>query len=127
MIAEAVIVATVVDSVEVMQVTLKSAVKVADVAAMMFNLNKQSAQHATIAHLELNEVKNQFALSAVSHRQSQSTMTGQRVHLVQNVQSAQHATIAQFVQNLALAQNAPFAPIVIQRQNDLKNQIVQQR
>ena len=132
----------------------KSAVKVVDVAVMMFNLNKQSARHATIVHLELNEVKNQFVLSAVSHRQSQSTMTGQRVQLVQNgqrvllAQSVQHATIAQFaqivqreipaqivqsvpiaqfVQNLALGQNAPFAPIVIQRQNDLKNQIVQQR
>jgi filamentous hemagglutinin family protein len=97
MIAEAVIVATVVDSVEAMQVTLKSAVKVADVAAMMFNQN---------------ELKNQFALSAVSHRQSQSTMTGQ---LETN---AQHQL---------LVQNALFVLIVIQRQNDLKNQIVQQR
>jgi filamentous hemagglutinin family protein len=118
MIAEAVIVATVVDSVEAMQVTLKSAVKVADVAAMMFNQN---------------ELKNQFALSAVSHRQSQSTMTGQletnvqHQLLAQNAQSVQFVTTGQLETNVQHATIAQFAPIDIQRQNDLKNQTVQQR
>jgi hypothetical protein len=103
MIAEVATVAIAVDSVEVMQVTLKSAVKVADVAAMT---------------LDLNELKSQSDHSAVSLRQSQN------MKIVRLATNDQFATIAH---PQLLVQSAPFALIDIQKLNALKNQIAPQR